>query len=353
MEEKVQEKGKAEASQPVKATDTVAPEQTAMANGGGNRLSWVALVTSLSVLLVGGYGWYQNTESLRRQNDTFLQQLSVLSQNRDAQSEANRVQMQNLEAQSDSLSRDVAVLSTSIDGIAVAFGEGVDVNQSLQQIEKLMVFANRQLNFLQAPQLAEQALEFADDYLKILADPVFVPIRALLTAERTALHNTVIEDRSKILRGLATLAQGVDELPLRSEALPSPDRDTTTADSPPWGWAGRLLTRLGARINVNANDHLPSSFVGEQHWLEVEKIKLILETCQLALIRGQSDIYQARMAEARTWVDGYFDLESPGGEAWLQQFEPLINFNLQSALPDISASLREFRKIIVNRTSNQ
>lgn len=114
-----------------------------------------------------------------------------------------------------------------------------------------------------------------------------------------------------------------------------------------WWSAGKnLLADLGGLVHIERSDRpISPPLSAEMRVLTIEKIKLILESCKLAFVREQRDIYQSRMTAARSAVVAHFDVDSPEVNAWLAQWAALAVVNPQVELPDISASTRALREV--------
>lgn len=230
----------------------------------------------------------------------------------------------------------------------------------LAEVEHLLVTANQRLQLAGDVQLARRALSLADNRLRDLPDPALAPVRGLIADEIVALDQVAGVDVAGTLHALAALSRAVGRLPLAGDALagldagavPPPPAAPPAAESPSeqangWLAAGRnLLADLGAMVQVETREAGPPRPIlsAEMRAMIHAKTRLILESSQLAFMRGEGGVYAERMAAAAAWVTENFDAESAAVRAWLSQLSRLAAVTPEVELPDISRSLRALRE---------
>jgi len=231
----------------------------------------------------------------------------------------------------------------------------------LAEVEHLLVIANQRLQLAGEVQLARRALSLADNRLRDIADPALTPVRGLIAAEMVALDQVASVDVAGTLHALEALSRAVGQLPLAGDALAGIDAGAVPPPRPaaaqaaqsrpeqPNGWlaAGRnLLADLGAMVQVETREAGPPRPIlsAEMRAMIQARTRLILESSQLAFMRGEGGVYAERTAAAAAWVADNFDAESAAVRAWLSQLSQLAAVAPEAQLPDISRSLRALRE---------
>lgn len=229
----------------------------------------------------------------------------------------------------------------------------------LAEVEHLLVIANQRLQLAGDAQRARRALSLADNRLRDLTDPALAPVRGLIADEIVALDQVASVDVAGTLHALAALSRAVGRLPLAGDALAGLDAGAAAAPAAPQaaespseqadGWlaAGKnLLADLGAMVQVETREAGPPRPIlsaGMRAMIRA-RTQLILESSQLAFMRGEGGVYAERMAAAAAWVTENFDAESAAVRAWLSQLSHLAAVTPEVELPDISRSLRALRE---------
>lgn len=230
----------------------------------------------------------------------------------------------------------------------------------LAEVEHLLVLANQRLQLAGDVQLARRALSLADNRLRDLPDPALAPVRGLIADEIVALDQVAGADVAGTLHALEALSRAVDQLPLAGDALagldagapppqpaapPAPEAPSEQADG--WLAAGRdLFADLSAMVQVETREAGPPRPIlsAEMRAMIRARTRLMLESSQLAFMRGEGGVYAERTAAAAAWVTENFDAESPAVRAWLSQLSRLAAVTPEVELPDISRSLRALRE---------
>ena len=277
-----------------------------------------------------------------------------------AQRDAATARWQTMRREADALADTVAGLRAELRTVGAELGRNA-TRRSLQEAEGLMVIADQRLQLSADVERAARALKFADRRLERLADPGLGPVREILADEIAALENAATVDVAGTLTALAALSHSVDDLPLAGDAQEEGNKpssaahssatasatDTAPSDSSLWATGKNFLADLGALVQVE-RDGRPVAPIqsAELRLMIFEKTGLILESCQLAFLRGQKAVYDARMAAARHWVTANFDTESAEVSAWLAQWATLAAVSPEPELPDSFASLEALREVM-------
>lgn len=354
---------------------------------------WAALALSLGACVVGGLAWYRvavptDRELAEQRNriDIIAQRFDALSEVRgDTEKQIEQLQkqldkaegnvdgrLQNLHRQmldqqttsqsnQEEVRREMKAFSQSIAKLRFSVGRSLD-KWSLSEVEQLMLIANQRLQLSADIDLAKKALQLAEASLQQLSDPTFAPVRAILATEIASLNAVQQPQITITLNEITEMAHALDDLPLVCQTKFCGDEDTdetpqanqTQPDSLPdssfWGTVQSMLADLAELVHIDTADtadQLPTAMLSaEWQWISLEKIKLVLESSKLALLRGQSEAYTARLEEAKKLVNAHFTYESVQVDAWLQRLDELVSRAEQTELPDISASLRALRETI-------
>ncbi|MFL2550478.1 MAG: uroporphyrinogen-III C-methyltransferase, partial [Arenicellales bacterium] len=226
--------------------------------------------------------------------------------------------------------------------------------------------AKQRLTLLGDVELAKRALTLADDRLRAFADPGILEVRRALSQELSTLNQVNSTDVSGLALDLESLVQTVSTLPLKGDD----DRpDWTTADNnegsannavpasstetqePGFFDAlmGRVSQDLEGLVRVRRVDEtqLPK-LDNSERFLAYENLRLHLLVAQLALLRTDQPLFQKSLAEAQSWLTGYF-ASSPAAQRFEDQLSEMMQIQVEQNLPDISGSLILLRSEIDRR----
>ncbi|WP_424946937.1 uroporphyrinogen-III C-methyltransferase [Candidatus Spongiihabitans sp.] len=413
--------------------DTPANKPAQKVKSAGKVVAWAALLVSVLALGAGGYAWYltavdsrldvgqqqerfnarfntrfntieqrmsgfdavqsdANLQVGQLQNqialaeDNFSDQIRTIRGEIAAQESAVREQVSTSErvinAQADNFRQEFNALSDSMVKLRAELGRGID-SWMLEEAEQLIFIANQQLQF--AGQfsgdsgLAKRALQYADERLRMLANPALNQVRRLLATEITALDNVQVVDAVGVLNKLSSLSGTVENLALAGDIVipektgpgktggavsgsrsePSTIEDAETANSgaevsgmkrymqPIIDAGASFLASLGDLIQVEKNGKSIKPVISaELRQMTYAKTKLILESAQIAFIRQQPELYQNRIQSAAIWVAENFAQNSEQTAHWLAQLDEVGAISPQAKIPDISGSLKAIRAVI-------
>ena len=363
-----------------------------------NNLSWAAIVISLIALVAGGYAWYQTAVNARiesgeqvnrvdaveqrigsfisaqedfgnqvsqlkgqlgKAEDSFSDQIrNIRSEILDQQAvvKAQVVESEQvLRTQGNEFRQEFQTLSDSIVKLRSELGRSVD-SWSLEEVEQLLVIANQRLQLSADTELAGNALKLADSRLQQLSNPALAPIRQLVANEIASLGNVPAVDVAGTLNALSALANSVDNLPLAGDVEDSAvtasgnsskPSDESDGDSSLMTAGRDFIADLGALVQIERNGQpLTPILSAELRLMIFEKVKLIIESAQLAFLREQGEVYSARLAQAGSWVKENFDTETSQVSTWLEQLAGLAAVSPELELPDISESLQALRGVM-------
>jgi uncharacterized protein HemX len=87
----------------------------------------------------------------------------------------------------------------------------------------------------------------------------------------------------------------------------------------------------------------------EQEYFLRENLRLMLNSAQLALLRGDQAVYAQLLEGAGQWVNAHFDGSQDAVSRFGAALSELKSVAIRPELPDITASLGELRKLIQAR----
>ena len=224
----------------------------------------------------------------------------------------------------------------------------------LAEAEYLMRLANQRLNLEHDLQSAEAMLNSADSILSEINDPGLMQIRQTLAAEITSLQQVQHLDKQGLYFRLEALINSVDSLKQQAflketdrKAHASAQTDTVSTEAQN-NSANRFVVLwhqiwqdLKQAVSIRRLDQpLPPLLAPEQHYYLKQNLRLMLEQASLALLNEDTQVYQASLKKASSWLNQYFMQNDPQ----IQQIQKTLNnmavYEISQALPDISHSLR-------------
>ncbi len=321
----------------------------------------LAVLTALGVYYLYLQGQQQNQQSvalaerlgeLQSSIDANQQQLTQLSQLETLKQEISAIRSevdsaasvrQRIEAEQQTLNTALMEMSTTLGRTTLAW--------RLAEIEYLLIVANTRLTLEHDRRTALTALQTADQKLRAIGDPAFVPVRQAIANEITALKAIVEPDITGLALTLASLVEKVDSLPLRDTPLVRTAGPTVTggqkdyqsldwADVPSAIWKDIRGLVVVRRADKPIEPLRPPS----EAWYLRQNLQLKLEQARLSLLRHDTALFHQLLDEAAHWLRANFDEESAAVKGMLESLQNLQQADLQPSLPDISDSLRVLRK---------
>ncbi len=226
----------------------------------------------------------------------------------------------------------------------------------LAESEQLLVIANNRLQLARDVRSALAALRAADAQLNQISNPVLLPVRRELAREIAALDAIDKIDVGGISLKLGSLAESADRLPLapevsrRAQALLETKATTAASDAPAdtsWRALARSLwqdMRSLVRIRTDLSMQRPL-LPPEQEYFLHENLKLMLYGAQLALLQGNTAVFQQNLKVTQQLLKDYYDANTQVVAAMQSEVEKMRASKLVAELPDISRSLAALRAV--------
>lgn len=218
------------------------------------------------------------------------------------------------------------------------------------EVEYLVRMANQRVLMEQDANSALQLLQSADEIIRETDGLTAHGLREALARDIAALKAVNSPDTQGIYLELSAL---ISQVPSLSRSLPTYLAPTLETDQSPDA-AGYLVRFLGLiRLAGNKLAHLVDFRRDEveikrilppkEEYFLRQNLVLKLQISQMALLEGNSEVFQSALGEAEGWVSDSFDEESPGTVAMLESIGRLSASKVSVDLPNISGSLKAAR----------
>jgi uroporphyrin-3 C-methyltransferase len=222
----------------------------------------------------------------------------------------------------------------------------------LAEVNYLVQLANYNVRFTRDVPAAIALLQTADQRLTTVDDPALIAIRHQLVKNIADLQAVPKVDLAGVLLRLTTLQQQVTQLPLQ---LPTAPPETVTSKpevdktKPAWrrelaaSWHSLRQLVIIRRVEQPITP-LPS--VMQQAYLQ-QNLQLLLQQARAAVLRDQTDIYQANLQQAKDWIQRYFVHDAALTQAVVQSLTDLQKMNVAPALPDLDPLVQSVQKTTI------
>ncbi len=198
----------------------------------------------------------------------------------------------------------------------------------------LLRIANQRARLERDTRGAYDLLAAADDILAELDDYSLVPVREALVEARAALAAQPVVDRVALYLELESLALAVDALPMQGPEFRKPEA-VDEAEAP--GLLPMLERRLGGLFDFRRHrgEQLQPLWTPDASFWRHHNIRLRLSQAQLALLRGEQEVWGGSLAGAAAWIR-----EFPEAAALADDVAALAQRPVRVSAPDISEPLR-------------
>jgi uroporphyrin-3 C-methyltransferase len=219
---------------------------------------------------------------------------------------------------------------------------------ALAEVEQSVTLAAQQLQLAGNVQAAVLALQSADARLAGSERPQFIGLRKVLVRDLDRLRALPQVDLPGMNLHLESVISAVDTLPLAVDGRP---RETTKpaalaiapgADSLAF-WqqlAAEFWVELRGLIRIQRFDRdEPALLAPQQVFFLRENLKLRLLNARLALLAHDQWTFRNELAQARVWVDRYFDGRDKSVQTAQESLKQLSATEINIELPNLNQSL--------------
>ncbi|MES1929879.1 hypothetical protein SADO_11504 [Salinisphaera dokdonensis CL-ES53] len=356
-------------------------------NGGGASkiIAIVAVVIAIIALIISGWLYSRGQDRLASLDS----RLNTVENGMESNvQDVVMPRLKRFESQLESVSNDaqqqaesVSSLQESVQQTQTQMADVADKVQGsnnrwdLNQIESLLRAANQRLQLHDDPQGARKALELASDAIRRKNDPRLFDLRGEIANEIAALEALPDPDVEGMSLALVAMIEQVPQLPLASnvpgefksgDGSSSSEADSgqdSEADSGmsmdefqakfSQGWdhfTDSVGEALSGMLTIRRSDGTQRALLPpEQAFFLNQNLQLELRTARLALLERDTENYRESLANARQWLEDYYDTSAAPVSNMRERIGQMSNVKLDWDAPDISASLVELRETMSQR----
>ena len=328
--------------------ETTEEQQVVESIDEGRSFSILPIVVIISLLLAlsaaGGaaYVWFNSEQQKTTQSQLFNDLEKQLKSLQKAQQD-NHVSSNSISAK---LKQQQQVMSTQLEQVTEKLGRK-RYDWAVAEIRYTLIQANMRLQLFKDKATALVALELADQQLARLADPALHKIRGTLNKEIAALKAVKEIDIEGLSLKLSALAGQIKQL---SIVDPGRNKEVDTTKPPVVGddkeiaeWqkhADAIWSEMKTLVTIRRTDKKIIPLLGEQEIQQLRQaLGLKIEIARLALLQGNTALFQSSLEEANSWLGEYFNAQQPSVVAITAELDLLKQRQLEPAYPDISQSL--------------
>lgn len=309
-------------------------------------ISKLALLTFLLVLTVGGatgYEFYLIQNQAKYSSDLSQSQNTL-------QSRISRLE-QELQSTSQSLTVENNALKASMDAVSEKLGRTTNAWR-LAEVEYLLTVANHRINLVQDRSTAIAVFETADQRLVAIGDPGLLSVRKAIASELNLLRSISEPDLTGMALSLSSLANEVENMPLIfKERVDQATGEKQKARPENWREIPAAMWEEIKGLVVIRRHQQPTEplLPPTEAWFLHQNLRLKLEQAQLALLRRETTLFRKNLEEANVWIQTFFDNDSAVVNNTTQTLDSLAKVELKLDIPDVSGSLRELRRLLLQR----
>ena len=222
----------------------------------------------------------------------------------------------------------------------------------LAEVEYLIRLGSQRVMMEADPEGAIALYEAADTIVRDAEGVVAFELRQALAADIVSLKGVSDLDVDGLFVKISALINQIDLLKHRQLQY------IAVENADPVEEPQNLLARL-VQFAASAGDRLsglvdyrteggvvtPILPPKEEYYLR-QNLVMKLQLAQLGLLRSDQQIFSASLQETSEWIDRYFDREDGTTKAVQETISAISLVNIEREMPDVSASLREVRKLL-------
>ncbi len=373
------------AAQSSRKDDTMPEQSTSTSQPGAveptaarQTIAWWALLVALLACGAAGWSAWQARDTHTQSAELRETLASRLAESENLATEARGILRQQQETIA-SLQGRLGVLDSKVEateGQAAAleslyqeFSRSRE-DSVVAEVEQAVALAAQQLQLAGNVEAALIALNQADARLAAHDRGQYAPLRRALARDIDALKLQPVVDVSGLGLRLERLLERADAMPLAFEGqLPAPAIPARTEDvdgaaaAGDWmakglGFARELADDVWREVRglvrmerLDQDD--PVLLAPAQNAFLRENLKIRLLTARLALLARDGRTYAADLAQARVWIERFFDPRDERVQIALQELEELESVAIRTELPALTESFAALRIMQVRGASTQ
>lgn len=225
----------------------------------------------------------------------------------------------------------------------------------LAEVEYLLRMANQRVLMERDPAGALALLTAADSVIANSQGLTAFSLREAMAADMAALEAVKVLDREGLYLRLSALAGQVENLVQRRLAYipPSEPSEVVSTEEPSiltrlMALATRIGSRLASLVDYRRDEIAVTPILppGEEYYLR-QNLILKFEMAQIALLENDGQVFSRSLEESAAWIEKYFDAGDSVTLAMRAALAELMVIDVQQELPNLNASLREVRALMV------
>ncbi len=222
----------------------------------------------------------------------------------------------------------------------------------LAEVEYLIRLGSQRVLMEADPEGAIALYEAADTIVRDAEGILAFELRQALAADIVSLKGVNDLDVDGLFVKISALIDQIDLLKQRQ--LPYTDVENADPVEEPQDFLTRLVQfavfagdRLSGLVDYRTEGGVVTPILPpkEEYYLR-QNLVMKLQLAQLGLLRSDQQIFSASLQETSEWIDRYFDREDGTTKAVQETISAISLVNIEREMPDVSASLREVRKLL-------
>ena len=321
---------------------------------GPHPLSWINLVLMLGLFAVAGYAGFLGWQQQQKTSGEVAVLRDRLAQAQ-AKADALGQREQDLLQQAQSLTKSANSLQEQVAHNTDRLGKLPGAERQdwlLAEAEYLLRLANQRLQLERDWDGAISMLTAADNVLLETRNPRMNMVRSEIARELLALRAVPAIDNVGAIARLQAMQEQVTSLPWMPEKLildPVTEQPVETLDKQEWYWQlwNNISDSISRMVRITERDApIAAPLTPDQQYYLQQNMNLMLEQAQVALLREQAELYQSSLKRVSDWLDQYLVIEDERTRAARAALTELQNWDVNPAVPDISESLIQLRKLV-------
>ena len=329
----------------------------------------ISIIALVLVLLLALWNWQQwNNNQASQQVLKDLQQETAQLDSR--YGERGSQQAQRLQSLTDAVAAQRELIATQQRQIShnattlLEAGNRTRTDWLLAEAEYLLRIANQRLLIEKDIKGAAAALQAADDVLTESDDIGVYPVRQQLVREILALKSIVAVDRTGLYLQLEAVIDSVHQLTdqalihenapgfMLSANASGVDVDVDEPSMAVRTWQSFTRTLKQVVVVRRLDEQVKPLLSPDQSAYARLNLQLMLEEAELAVLRGNQELYQKSLEKARTTVQEWYNADNARVGVLADTLGELASRNVDPELPDISRSLGLLKQRVAGRGAN-